>query len=64
MIRGKGGLVKEGVLSRGFTVFHFFRIQKEDRCTQIYLGLGLSHFVVIMYISQKPLLKESSRSDS
>ena len=38
MIGGKGGLLKQGVLRRGFTVFHFNRIQKEDRCTQVYLG--------------------------
>ena len=53
---GKRGLLKEGVLRRGFTVFHFYRIQKEDRCTQVYLGY-------YVYISQKQLLKSSTRSD-
>ena len=37
-------------------VFHFYRIQKEDRCTQVYLGY-------YVYISQKQLLKSSTRSD-
>ena len=47
---GKGGVVKEGVARRGFTVFHFYRIKREDGCTQVYLGYYV-HFpkAIIIY---------------
>ena len=45
---------------RGFTVFHFYRIQREDGCTQVYLGyyVHLPKAIIIYHLPGVTRLEE------
>ena len=43
---------------RGFTVFHFYRIRREDGCTQVYLGYYVQKAIIIYHLPGVTRLEE------